>query len=136
MPKIAIRVSDALYEELQSKAQERGFQSVSALVRHAIQSELREGEPVSAEIEERIAATLNRVAKDVRASHTAHLATFALIDSLVKLFLTCVPEPPVETLDAAKARGRRRYEKFLVSVAQAMSGESRGILKELSRVDS
>ena len=92
MPKIAIRVSDTLYEELQSKAQERGFQPVSALVRHAIQSEIREGKPVIAER----AATLNRVAKDVRASHTAHWATFALINSL-KLLLTCVPERPGET---------------------------------------
>jgi Arc/MetJ-type ribon-helix-helix transcriptional regulator len=135
MPKIAIRVSDALSRQLQAEAKQRSFDSASAFVRHAIQCELRQGESAVSQVEERIAATMNRLAKEVRALHTAQLATFALVDSLVKVFLTCVPEPPNDALDPAKARAKRRYEKFLVSVAQGMSRESRGALKELSRVD-
>ena len=135
MPRIAIRVPDTLFKQLQTDAEHRGFESASAFVRHAIQTELRQGESVVAQVEERIAGTMNRLAKEVRALHTAQLATFALVDSLVKVFLTCVPEPPNDALDPAKARAKRRYEKFLLSVAQGMSGESRGALKELSRVD-
>ncbi|MCZ2075582.1 MAG: hypothetical protein HUU41_02965 [Bryobacteraceae bacterium] len=136
MPRIAIRVPDALFKQLQTEAEQRGFESASAFVRHAIQTELQHGESVVAQVEERIAGTMDRLAKEVRALHTAQLATFALVDSLVKMFLTCVPEPPNDALAPAKARAKRRYEKFLLSVAQGMCGESRGALKELSRVDS
>ena len=135
MPKIAIRIPDELANQLQNETNRRGFDSPSAFVRHAIQSELRQGESAAAQIEERIAATINRLASEVRAVHTAQLATFALVDSLTKVFLTCVPEPSNEVVDQAKARAKRRYEKLLVSVAQGMTGESKGALKELSRAD-
>lgn len=135
MPKIALRVSDSMADLLQAESEQRGFESTSAFIRHAIQSELRQGESVVTQVEERIAATVNRLAKEVRATHTAQLATFALLDAFVKVFLTCVPEPPNDVLDPAKARAKRRYEKFLISVAQGMTGESRGALRELSRVD-
>ena len=136
MPKIAIRVPDTLYERIQSEAQQRGFESASALVRQAIQAELRQGDCAVSEMEARLAGTVSRLAKEIHALHTGQLATFALVDSLVKVLLTCVPEPPDDALEGAKARARRRYEKFLLSVAQGMSGESRGALKELSRVDN
>ena len=133
-----VRLPGELADAIDAAIAERGDESASAFIRDAIQKELRRDAKETAiiEIEERVAATLIRLSKDVRAVHTAHLATFALVDSLVKLFLTCVPEPPGETLEAAKARGKRRYEKFLLSVAQGMSGESRGVLKELSRADN
>jgi Arc/MetJ-type ribon-helix-helix transcriptional regulator len=135
MPKITIRVSDIVSNQLQVEAEQRGFDSASAFVRQAIESELRQGESAVAQAEERIAATVNRLAAEVRSVHTAQLATFAFVDSLVKVLLTCIPEPPNEALDPAKARAKRRYEKFLLSVAQGMAGESRGALRELSRVD-
>lgn len=74
-----------------------------------------------AEVETRIAATLNRQAKELRSVHTAQLATFAYVDALTKVLLTCIAEPPNEMIDQAKARAKRRYEKFLVSVAQNMA---------------
>ncbi len=46
MPKIAIRVPDTLYQRIQSEAQQRGFESASALVRQAIQAELRRATPL------------------------------------------------------------------------------------------
>jgi hypothetical protein len=94
---------------------------------------LRQGESAVSQVEERMAATVNRLAKEVRAVHTAQLATFAFVDALAKVLLTCVPEPPNEMVDQAKARAKRRYEKFLIAVAQGMAGESKSALKELSR---
>ena len=44
MPKIAIRVPDDLSKQLQAEASKRGFDSPSAFVRHAVQSELRQGD--------------------------------------------------------------------------------------------
>ena len=135
MSQITVRVPGDLATKLQAEAEKRGFDSPSAFVRHAIQSELRQGESAVNQVEERIAATVNRLAKEVRAVHTAQIATFAFVDAFAKVFLTCVPEPPNEMVDQAKARAKRRYEKFLISVAQGMAGESKGALKELSRVE-
>jgi len=135
VPRIAFRVSDDVANQLQAEAEQRGFESASAFVRHAVEGELRHGESAVTQVEARIAATVDRLAREVRAVHTSQLATFAFLDSLVKVLLTCIPEPPKEALEPAKARARRRYEKFLVSVAQGMAGESRGALRELSRVD-
>jgi len=134
MPRIAFRVSDDVANQLQIESEQRGFESASAFVRHAVEGELRHGESAVTQIEGRIAATIDRLASEIRAVRTSQLATFAFLDSLVKVLLTCVPEPPKDALEPAKARARRRYEKFLVSAAQGMAGESGGALRELSRV--
>ena len=83
MPRIAFRVSDDVANQLQTETEQRGFESASAFARHAIQSELRHGESAVTQAEERIAATVNRLDKEVHAVHTAQLATFSeLLDSL------------------------------------------------------
>jgi hypothetical protein len=51
---------------------------------------------------------------------------------LTRLFLTCVPEPPAEVLDQAKRRAKLRYDRFLVSVAQNMTTDTRATLGELA----
>jgi Arc/MetJ-type ribon-helix-helix transcriptional regulator len=132
-----VRLPGDLAQAIDTAVAERGYESASAFIRDAIQKELRQDgkETVIADIEERMAATLIRLSKDLRAVHTAQLATFAYIDALTKVVLTCMAEPPNDVLDQARARAKRRYERFLISVAQGMSGESRAALKELSRVD-
>lgn len=132
-----VRLPEELAHAIDAAVAERGYESASAFIRAAIQNELRRDakETMIAETEERMAATLVQLSKDVRAVHTAQLATFAYVDALTKLLLTCLPEPPNDILEQARARAKRRYERFLVSVAQGMSGESRGALRELSRVD-
>jgi hypothetical protein len=39
-------------------------------------------------------------------------------------------------LDQAKARAKRRYEKFLISVAQNMATDAKATLREFNRLDS
>ena len=132
-----VRLPRDVAQAIETAVAERGYESASAFIRDAVQKELRQDgkETAIAEIEERMAATLIRLSKDVRAVHTAQLATFAYLDALTKVALTCMAEPPNDVLDQARARAKRRYEKFLISVAQGMSGESRVALRELSRVD-
>jgi hypothetical protein len=114
----------------------RGYESASAFRRHAIQRELWHDDNAVAEVETRIAATLNRQAKDLHSVHTAQLATFAYVDALTKVLLISIAEPPNEMIDQAKARAKRRYEKFLVSVAQNMASDAKAVLREFNRLDT
>lgn len=135
MPRFAIRVPQDVVTRLQAESAKRGYDSPSAFVRHAIEAELRQGDSALSQVEERMAVTVSKLAKEIRAARTAQLATFALVDAFARAFLTCVPEPANELVDQARARAKRRYEKLLLAVAKGMAGEARGALKELSRVE-
>jgi hypothetical protein len=93
-------------------AQARGFRSANAYVQTVVARDLRESAPERDEREVFIAASFDRLSKEVRALHGAQQAVFAAVDSLTRIVLTCIPEPPPETLDQAKRRmtatGRRQ----------------------------
>ena len=126
-----LRVSDDQFNVLKRTAQARGFRSVSAYVHAATTKDLRDSTPDQADREAFVAASLDRLSKELRTVHTAQQALFAAVDSLTRLFLTCIPEPPPEGLDQAKRRARLRYDRFLLSVAQNMTADSRATLTEL-----
>src|SRR5579885_3322751 len=97
----------------------------------AIENELGgRGEDLS-QAEARIAASLERQGREIRRLATALHAHFAMTDTLAKVILLCVPEPPSDVYDQAKARAKARYERFLKSVAFSMKGDSRAALLEL-----
>lgn len=50
------------------------------------------------------------------------------------MLLTCIAEPPNEMLD--QARAKRRYEKFLISVAQNMASDAKAALRQFNRLDT
>jgi hypothetical protein len=81
--------------------------------------------------EERIAASLDRLAREIRSVKLARQALFAFVDSLVKTLLTCIAERPSEARDQAVAQGKFRYERFLKSVGAAMAGDSKAAMAEL-----
>jgi hypothetical protein len=108
-------------------AHARGFDSVSALVRTLLEQDLRQTSQHD-QLESSVAASIDRMAKEIRRLHNANQALFALTDSLVRLFLTCTPEPPPEALDATKRRAKLRYDRFMLSVAQNMTGDSKSAL--------
>ena len=85
----------------------------------------------SERLEASVAASIDRMAKEVRRLHNTNQALFALTDSLVRLFLTCMPEPPPEALDATKRRAKLRYDRFMLSVAQNMTGDSGSALLDV-----
>lgn len=118
--RLEIRLPSELLAEINTQAKRRGFKSANAFVRAAIVSELRSGETALDRTEQNIAASVDRVAKELRSLQGAQQSLFSLVDALVRLFLTCVPEPPSEMLDQAKAKARLRYDRFLLSVAQGL----------------
>jgi hypothetical protein len=112
-------------------ARGRGFRSANAYLEAVVTRDLRDSTSEQADREAFLAASLDRLSKEVRTLHTAQQALFASVDSLTRLFLTCIPEPPPEGLDQAKRKARLRYERFLLSVAQNMTSDSHATLTEL-----
>jgi hypothetical protein len=122
---------DELAEQIRQAALARGFSSPRAFIREAIRKELRSQSAEAEELENRIAASLSRMANELRKVTTAQQAQFALTDALAKLFLVCVPEPPSDVIGQARSRAMSRYDKFLNSVARSMTGAARAALTEL-----
>jgi hypothetical protein len=81
--------------------------------------------------EERIAATLIQVRKDVFRVARAQQALFACLDTLAKAFLTCVPEPPADVRPRAVASAKERYQRLIKSAGRAMVGESKLGMEDL-----
>jgi Arc/MetJ-type ribon-helix-helix transcriptional regulator len=132
LERFELRLPADLMAQVREAAEERGFANVTAFIRSALQNELRGGETALDRTARAVAASLDRLSGDVRTLHTTQQAVFAITDSLTRLFLTCVPEPPPETLDQAKRKAKLRYSRFLKSVAQNMTGSSRAAISELT----
>jgi len=136
MPKLVsrgLRFDKKRLVEIAKAARDGGFSSQSAFIRAAVERELRGGENDLDETEVRIAASLDRVARELRGVRLGHQALFAFVDSLAKALLTCIPEPPLDGYNQAIARGRARYDRFLKSVGTGMAGDSQAALTELLR---
>jgi Arc/MetJ-type ribon-helix-helix transcriptional regulator len=131
MPQWTVRMPDELAEQVLQAAQTRGFSSPRAFVRDALRKELNRGGP-NDDVEVRVAASVDRLSRELQKLGTAQQAQFALTDALAKVFLMCVPEPPSEAAEQARSRAMLRYDKFIRSVAASMSGASRAALSELT----
>ena len=131
MKRFYVRASDYLAGQIEKAASERGFDSVAAFIRQTISNELRTGDSAIRETEDSITATLDLLAKEVHSLQTAQQALYALVDSFVRLFLMCVPEPSGDAVDPVKARAAARYHNFLRNVAHNMSGNVQEDLKLL-----
>lgn len=108
MPQRSIRFSERVLKEVDTVSRTRGFASTTAFIRHAVQQELSDRQEGVTGAEERIAATLNQVRKDVFRVARAQQALFAYLDTLTKALLTCVPEPPADARPQAVARAKER----------------------------
>jgi Arc/MetJ-type ribon-helix-helix transcriptional regulator len=127
----ATRLEPELNNRLERATKEGGFANPSAFIRAAIQRELAGRESGVDAAEERIAASLDRLAREIRGVKLGQQALFAFVDSLVKTLLTCMAEPPRDAYDQAVARGRVRYDRFLKSVGAGMAGDSQAAMTEL-----
>jgi Arc/MetJ-type ribon-helix-helix transcriptional regulator len=126
-----LRIDELLIGRIERAAKAGGFSNPSAFIRAAIERELAGRESGVDAAEERIAASLDRLAREIRRINLGQQALFAFVDSLVKTLLTCVAEPPREAYDQAVARGRVRYDRFLKSVGAGMAGDSQAAMTEL-----
>ena len=131
MRRFYIRTTDDLAKQIEQTASERGFESPTAFIRQTISNDLHAGESAFRETEDRIAATLERLAKEIHRLQTAQQAQYAIMDSFVRLFLMCIPEPSGNAIDPARARAASRYNNFLKNVARNMTGNSGASLEQL-----
>jgi Arc/MetJ-type ribon-helix-helix transcriptional regulator len=129
----ATRLEPELDRRIELATKQGGFSNPSAFIRAAIGRELAGRENGVDAAEERIAASLDRVLREVRGVRLGQQALFAFVDSLTKTLLTCLAEPPREVYDQAVARGKLRYDRFLKSVGAAMVGDSHAAMAELLR---
>ena len=124
-------------EDLDSRVEEAagklGFKTESDFIRHALEAAVNGSREVAAvdEAEQRMIAGLDRIAKELRSVRRVQQAQFAFVDTLVKVVLTCMPEPGGEVYTQAKAHAMARYAEFLKSAGKAMVGDSKGALAEL-----
>ena len=126
-----VRLDEPLIGRVERAAKAGGFSNASAFIRAAIQRELAGRESEVEAAEERIASSLDRLAREIRSVKLAQQALFAFVDSLVKTLLTCIAEPPSDARDQAVAQGKFRYDRFLKSVHAAMAGDSKAAMAEL-----
>jgi Arc/MetJ-type ribon-helix-helix transcriptional regulator len=127
----ALRYDEDVNQRIEAATKEGGFSSASAFMRAAIERELAGRENGADAAEQRIAPSLDRMAREIRNLRLGQQALFAFVDVLAKTLLTRVPEPPRDAHDQAVARGKARYDRFLKSVGMAMVGDSQAALAEL-----
>ncbi len=131
MAQRAIRFSETTDKGIQEATQKRGFSSPTAFIRHSVEQELlgRSEDLVGAE--ERLAASIEQLKREVFRLGRTQQALFAFLDSLAKVLLTCVPEPGGEAMEAAVARARGRHARLLKNAGQAMVGASQLAIQDL-----
>ena len=130
-PRFELRLPQDQMLLMKRAAKSRGFRSANAYIQTVLARDLRGSADPDVDRDAFIAASIDRLSKEIRTLHTAQQALFASIDSLTRLFLTCIPEPPPQALEQAKRRAKLRYDRFLLSVAQNMTSDTRATLAEL-----
>ena len=126
-----LRLNPLLLDRIEQATTAGGFSNPTAFMRAAIERELAGRESGVDAAEERLAASLDRLAREIRGLRLAQQALFAFVDALVKTVLTCVAEPPREAYEQAVARGKVRYDRFLKSAGAGLAGDSSAAMAEL-----
>jgi Ribbon-helix-helix protein, copG family len=129
--RIAVRVSQEEARAIALETRERGYASRGALIRAALRNELAGRDSQLTEVEGRFAATEERLSKELRRLARNQQALFALVDTFVKTFLTCVPDPPNDSKPHSIAQARDRYERLMKSAGKGMLGDSQIALRDL-----
>jgi hypothetical protein len=120
MAQRAIRFSETTDKRIREATEKRGFSSPTAFIRHAVEQELSGHSEELVSAEDRLAASIEQLRQGMVPLDRAQQALFALVDSLAKILLTCIPEPDERALAAAVARAEGRHARLLKSAGQAM----------------
>ena len=131
MPRRTIRLPAAIDEKIDGAAKLRGYSSPSAFLRAAIKKEISERTEGTGVSIEQIIGSLAGIQRSIGRVERAQQALFALVDSLTKAFLTCVPEPRGAALEPALSEARNRHERLLSNAGHAMHSDSRNAMEDL-----
>ena len=125
--------SEEFRTKVRTAAKDRGFRTEQAFILAACENELKRGGHTDAnsQMEARLIASMQKVAKEFQALFTLVHAQFALTNSLLQYVLTCTIEPPEEVLPAARARARLRYAKILRLAGQEVATRNKATLEEV-----
>jgi Arc/MetJ-type ribon-helix-helix transcriptional regulator len=126
-----IRLSDKALTEIESVVRQRGFDSPSAFIRYAVEQELSGRQDGLTGAEERLAASIEQVRREMFRLMRVQQALFAYLDTLAKTILTCMPEPPADAKPQAVARAKERYDLLLKSAGRAMVGDAKLAMQDL-----
>lgn len=129
--RLAVRLSEIEKQETLAAVKTRGYATPSAFIRAAIRNELS-GRSDSTESEQRVSAGFDRIAHEIFRLGRSQQALFALVDSLTKTVLTCIPEPPADARPQAVARGRERYDRLIKTAGRSMVGDAKIAMQELA----
>jgi len=103
MPQRSIRFPEQTDVKILEAVRSRGFHSPTKFIRYAVEQELTGGEDSLTGAEERLAATIEQMRRELFRLGRGQQALFAYVDSLAKILLTCIPEPPQDAKDQAIA---------------------------------
>jgi hypothetical protein len=125
--------SAALRDQVRAGVKQRGFRSEQAFLTAACEQALRDGDGAEAieDLEDRIAATLVNMGKEVQSLFTLVHTQVALTNSLLQYVLTCMAEPPEDVLPAARARARLRYARILRLSGQEVATRNKATLEQV-----
>ena len=93
MAQRAIRFSEATDKGIHEAVEKFRFSSPTASIRHAVEQELAGRQDELLNAEGRLAASIDQVRQTIVPLARTQQALFALVDSLAKILLTCIPEP-------------------------------------------
>jgi hypothetical protein len=130
--KFDVRVTADLGLAIRKEAKARGYASPSAFIRTGMEHEIagRDTEMLSG-TEERLVATIEQVRGELFRLGRAQQALFAYLDSLAKVLLTCIPEPPQGAREQAIARARERHSRLVKTAGSSMVGDSHAAMQDL-----
>lgn len=131
LPQRSVRFSDQTNAKIQEAGRRRGFESRAAFIRYAVDQEVAGRSDALAGAEDRIAATMESIRREQLRLGRGQQALFAYVDSLAKVLLTCIPEPPQDVKAQAIARAKERHNRLLRSAGGAMVGDSQTAMSDL-----
>lgn len=124
--------SEEFRTRVRTAEKDRGFRREQAFILAACENEVKRDSRTDAnsQMEARLIAGMQKVAKEFQALFTLVHAQFVLTNSLLQYVLTCTIEPPEELLPAVRARARLRYAKILRLAGQEVATRNKATLEE------
>ncbi|MDQ2843366.1 MAG: hypothetical protein M3Y72_20470 [Acidobacteriota bacterium] len=131
MPQRSIRFPEKTNAKIHEVVKARGFESPAAFIRYAVDQEVSGRSDNFVGAEERISATIEQMRRELFRLGRSQQALFAYLDSLAKVLLTCIPEPPQDAKAQAVARAKERHNRLVKSAGSSMVSDSQAAMSDL-----